>query len=125
MTSPAAEVPWRVYVREWMIVYTSDSSGPEGADECWDHFERLYKGRVRKMDRQVITDSPHVHPYLLKLRLPNLKGEFRDQADARVLVSDLVDAGCSSYMVQRGSEDEKVLLDYGRKMLPDGDASTD
>lgn len=118
-----AEAPWRVYLAEWVAVYTSDSSGPEGADECWDHFERNYKGRVREEHRQVVATSPvkpGAYPYSLELRLPNLKGEFKDEAAAWMLSGELMtlDASPKPHVVRRGSPAEQALLDYGKKMLP-------
>lgn len=108
---PPAEPTWRVYLAEWLIVYTSDSSGPEGVDECWDHFAGKYKGRVREDHRRVvpaITGRLGAEgPYCLQLHLPNLQSESRDRIDGCVI----------GVQVQRGSPAEQELLDYGKKML--------
>jgi len=119
MASPSAT--WRVYLREWLIVYTSDAAGPEGVDECWDHFAGKYKGRVRDQDRQVAatsSDRPGAYPYRLELRLPNLKGEYKDEADAVLLSAEHAGIEEQPRVVRRGSPEEQELLGYGRKMLP-------
>jgi hypothetical protein len=120
----STEPTWRAYLTEWLIVWTSDASGPEGADECWDYFERKYKGRVREDDRRVVPAiagvAPGGHPYCVQLRLPGLRGEYKDYSDAVALASELLDGheGALCVVVQRGSSEEKALLEYGKKMLP-------
>ena len=107
MSSPDAT--WRVYLAEWLIVWTSDADGPEGVDECWDYFERKYKGRVREEDRRVVPaiigrGGGATGPYCVQLRLPNLQGEYKDEADARELsVERVLMAGEAVSAVQRGS----------------------
>jgi hypothetical protein len=115
------DATWRVYLTEWLIIWTSDASGPEGMAECVEHFERKYRGRVRAGDRRVVpaitgrgggTDGP----YCLQLKLPNLRGEYKDREDAEKK-SFLLYAKYAA-LVQRGSAEEQALLDYGKKMLP-------
>ena len=123
------DATWRVYLCEWLIVWTSDADGPEGLDQCWDHFERTYKGRVRGEDRRVVPAiigaEPGGHPYCLQLWLPNLRGEHKDRDLADCLADEIAEAppyggaGLWLEVVQRGSAEEQVLLDYGKKMLPD------
>jgi hypothetical protein len=112
----STEPTWKVYLPEWLIVYTAGVSGTEGRDECRRHFDGRYQGRMRSEDwRLVNTQYPQ-----LQVRLPNLHGEFKDYSDAVALASELVDdRGGTAHVVQRGSAEEKALLDYSRKMLPD------
>lgn len=108
------EPTWRVYLAEWLVVHSCEGDSPE----CWDHFAEKYAGRVRDEDRRVrVTDTGQ----RLELRLPNLKGEFKDKAEADRLATELFESpsGCVPEVVPRGSEQEKALLDYGKKMLPD------
>jgi len=120
MTSPDAT--WRVYLAEWLIVYTSDELEVIGQRECEAVFARKYQGRLRDGDWR-IRNPGAFRPgrRVLQLRLPNLKGEYKDNADAVALASELMDAHpdgpCD--VVHRGSAGEQALLDYSRKMLPD------
>jgi hypothetical protein len=105
---------WRVYLPEWLIVYSSNAFTEQGKAECLQHFADRYAGRVREEDWRVVcsvTSKPGGWPYLLELRLPNLRGEFKDRQD--VPVYDAEDA----YLVRRGSAEEQALLEYGKKML--------
>jgi hypothetical protein len=116
---------WRVYLAEWVTVYTSDMFVRFGDDECEAVFGQRYKGRVRDGDWRVIpVTAGHpeaVVPRVLQLRLPNLRGEFKSEADAWWLAGELLDAtGQSPHVVQRGSAEERALLEYGKKMLPGG-----
>ena len=51
MSTPDA--PWRVYLAEWVTVWTSDAAGPEGQAEALQHFRGKYRGRVRDEDWRV------------------------------------------------------------------------
>lgn len=124
------EPTWRVYLSEWLTVYISDADGPEGVDECWDYFASRYRGRVAVEDLRVMATSPDrpgsgAYPYCLQLWLPNLKGEFKDRDLADKLADEIAEvppyggAGLMLAVVQRGSDEEKALLEYGKKMLPD------
>jgi hypothetical protein len=121
----STEPTWKVYLPEWLIVYTSDAAGGlEGGAECRQHFHGKHRGRVRGEDWRVVpaiagAERERHRPYCLQLRLPNLHGEFKDYSDAVQLASELVDdRGGVAHVVQRGSPEERELLDYGRKMLP-------
>lgn len=105
----STEPTWRVYQPEWLTVYVPD--GQEDGQKAWDRFAAVYQGRVRDEDVRVLED-PHVQ---LQVRLPNLKGEFKDRDEAMDWYIQLPHA----QLVQRGSEQEKELLAYGKKMLPD------
>lgn len=115
----STEPTWRVYLREWLAVYSCEGDSPE----CWDHFAAKYAGRVRDEDRRVrVTDTGQ----RLELSLWNRRGEFKDSEDAKMLALDLevgwhgphLDSG-PCRVVQRGSDEEKELLAYGKKKLPD------
>jgi hypothetical protein len=109
----STEPTWKVYLPEWLAVFSVAGDGPE----CWDHFAGKYAGRVRDEDRRVKVEPDH---QVLQMRLPNLQGEFKDRADALALARDLEpDSGQAVRIVQRGSAEEKALLEYGTKMLPD------
>ena len=55
----------------------------------------------------------------MQLRLPNLQAEFKEEATANLLARKVRDdLELSPQVVQRGSEQEQALLDYGKKMLP-------
>lgn len=110
-----SEPTWRVYLREWLTVYTAGYMGDVGEQECLEHFAAKYAGRVRDEDRKVVSAAPDWWP-VLKLNLWNLKGEYRDRNPA----ADLLQAmGSNGHLVRRGSDEEKELLAYGKKMLPD------
>lgn len=117
------DVTWRLYRAEWLIVYTSDQTGQDGKAECRAAYARKYGGRVRPEDVRVVPaimgrlggDGPHC----VQLRLPNLKGEFKNPEDALALGQELAAAGSTCDLVRRGSPEEQALLDYGKKMLPD------
>ena len=120
MSTPDA--PWRVYMDEWLIVWTGDAPGPEGQAECLSHFQVKYQGRVRERDWRVVPGIRGVElaraPYCLQLRLPNLRGEYKDQDCALAQVASVSCPGRNAEVVRRGSAQERELLDYGRKMLP-------
>ena len=113
---------WRVYLTEWLTVYTSDEVEVLGAGECRDVYSRKYAGRVRSADWRISSAREiRPSPRCLQLRLPNLCGEFKDHNDALELASRLMDGHkdgpCD--LVRRGSDEEKELLEYGKKKLPD------
>lgn len=116
----SAEPTWRVYLQEWLTVYTAGYMGDPGKRECWEHFDRKYAGRVQLEDRKVVSEAPGWFP-ALKLRLFNRRGEFKDPAEADREATRIFDppAGCTPEVVRRGSAEEQALLDYGKKMLPD------
>lgn len=113
----STEPTWRVYLSEWLTVYTSDQLEVPGQEECKAAYARKYGGRVRQEDVR-IKPAGRLRPshQALQLRLPNLKGEFKDRTEA----ADLLQAmGSGGWLVRRGSPEEQELLDYGKKMLPD------
>jgi hypothetical protein len=105
-----------VYLAEWVPVWTSDGGTLR---ECQDHFARCYAGRVRDGDVRIASGNRFgVAWSVLELHLQILQAEFKDAADAWRLAEELWPAGNGSQVVQRGSLQEQVLLDYGKKMLP-------
>jgi len=110
----SAEPAWRVYLPEWLAVYTAGYMGDPGEQECRKYFARKYGGRVRDEDWRVRPGGPDGWP-VLEVRLPNLRGEFKDEAEATDCWIELPHAR----MVRRGSAEERELLDYGKKKLPD------
>jgi hypothetical protein len=121
------EPTWKVYLAEWLTVYTSDRVGQEaGEAECREYFTGKYAGRVRDADWRFTVFLPDAEslvsdrPVCLQLRLPNLHGEFKDYSDAVQAASELLDdRGGTAHVVQRGSAEERALLDYGKKKFPD------
>lgn len=116
----STEPTWRVYLTEWLTVFTAGYMGLSGEQECRDHFDGKYAGRVRDADWRVSRSGPAFWP-VLQLRLPNRRGEFKDHNDALKLASSLMDGyqdgPCD--IARRGSPEEQELLDYGKKKLPD------
>jgi hypothetical protein len=107
---------WRVYRPEWLTVYVSDRLEVEGQDQCQVRF-RDYAGRVRSEDwRLCPVGSVRPARYKLMVRLPNLKGEFKEESKARKLLATL---GGQAVLVTQGSAEERELLAYGRRRLPD------
>lgn len=114
MSTPDA--PWRVYLRDWVVVYTSDELEVPGRRECEAVYAEKYAGRVQTEDWR-IRPAGQMRPshQCLQLFLPNLKGEYGDRNPA----ADLLQAmGSGGWLVRRGSAEEQELLDYGKKMLP-------
>ncbi len=115
-----SDATWRVYLNEWVTFYSSDAFGPDGQAECLQYFRRKYRGRVRDEDWRVVpgagVERAARFPYCVQLYLPNLRGEFKDEADARMLRLEHIGEAVS--VVQRGSPQEQDLLAYGTKMLP-------
>ena len=139
MTEPAATHDlWRVYRREWVIVYSLNAV-LNRADPLADHlpvilsdgvseyFEAHYAGRVADDDvrfgSEILGLTAHAQ---LELFLPNLKAEFKHRADAETYLQrrlevdvDAVPLGGRVYhVVQRNSTQEQELLSYGVKKLP-------
>jgi hypothetical protein len=111
-----------VYLTEWLTVYVGDGLEVTAQRDCEAIFERVYRGRVREEDWRVRNPSAlRPGPRVLQLRLPNRRGEFKDAADAVALAGDLMDGhkDGTCAIVLRGSAEERDLLEYGKKKLPD------
>jgi len=123
MSTPVA---WRVYVQDWIVVYTSDAVAPEGQEEAQRVFAERWAGRVEEGDFTFqFIPSLHVQIWL---RIPVLQGEWRAEPDAeahaqRIRASErevraqgLRLPGLPE-IVESGSAEERALLDYGKKKL--------
>jgi hypothetical protein len=107
---------WRVYEKQWLIVFASDPGalqpGDRPQESCEDKWEHDYAGKVELWDMKVepfSTSEPERWPWYLKLRLWTMTGEFLGKP---------VMAGLAGFaLVQGGSPEERALLDYGRKKL--------
>src|SRR6185437_6577525 len=73
VSAMSAEPAWRVYLPEWLAVYTAGYMGDPGEQECRKYFARKYGGRVRDEDWRVRPGGPDGWP-VLEVRLPNLRG---------------------------------------------------
>lgn len=102
---------WRAYQREWIVSYTSDLAGKEGQDEALRVYEERWMGRITPGDSRMEAVGGHTQ---ILLFLPNLKGEFRERDDALAICP----ADTTVDIVESGSPEERVLLDYGKRMLP-------
>jgi len=110
---------FKVYVPEWVIMFTSKAPHAEGGQaEAEAFFATKYEGRVEDTDVRYEPASrvfPDKFPTRLFLRLPNVKGEFKTKlhADDFVEKSGLAEA----QVVARNSRNEHKLKDYGIKKL--------
>lgn len=112
-TTTATETTWCVYLPEWVRVHVSTTYGPAGQEECGRAFTEHYLGKVRSDDWRICRQSRgDPSRYRLELRLPNLKGEYKDKDKADGDVSRL---GSGAVVVEWGSPEEDRLLDYGRR----------
>lgn len=107
---------YRVWVPEWLVVFTSSASGESGLLEAQQHFASKYDERVRAEDvryESTSASAPAEYPARLLLRLPNVKGEFkfRDAAESYAQGKD------GSTVVARNSREEYALREYSIKKL--------
>jgi hypothetical protein len=119
MTTPAQPAVWRVYLPEWVAVYTSHATGEEGRIECESHYREHYHGKVRDSDWRTVSaspDSPDGWQYLLQVRLPNRKGEWSDPRDAERQADGL---GPLAQVAARFSDKERQITSYGTRRLRD------
>jgi hypothetical protein len=111
---------YRVYLDEWIIVYTSQARGDDGVQECEDAFAERWKGRVQDGHHRIIPASsrnPGQWESQVQLRLPNRRGEYAARENAEKLARDL---GPGARIVERWSPEEDALLSYGKRRLRDG-----
>jgi hypothetical protein len=111
---------WRVYLPEWLIMYTSDAEGNDGYQECWNLIKNRYERSLPKPAenyfRIVQADSHHkrrAHTtpdykghYCVQLLLPNLRAEARDRTGADLIATEL---GPEAEVVARDSIGDKAL----------------
>lgn len=110
---------YRVWAKEWVAVYTSDSDGEQGVLECREQFEGHYEGNVR--DSEVKTaDAGPGWPATLELYLPNVVAECRDETAAQLHLMRYREQhpGVTTWVTEFGSSLDKELENYGlRKLL--------
>lgn len=99
---------WKVYQPDWLIVCATTSDLL-----CRDYFDRFYAGRVR--DEDVRYNSAVGGTFVLELRLPNLKGEFKYKHLAEAWVE--LHPAKGTEIVARSSRAEMKLLEYGKRKL--------
>lgn len=107
---------YKVYVREWLVVFVSDAAGDAGVEECRRRFREKYEGRVRDEDVRVEGTSrkfPDRYGSRLMLCLPNVRGEFKTLA----LAEEFAGKFDGAVVVGRNSRDEYELKNYGLKKL--------
>lgn len=104
---------WCVYQPEFVTVYASEARGNDGRDECVAMFDRHWRGKIEDEDWRLKNIGVRPYRYELQLKLPNLKGEYKDEGLARDRAGQLSRA----VAVQWGSPAEQQLLDYGDKQL--------
>jgi hypothetical protein len=126
----AAPPSWRVYQKEWTVVYTSDETDEEGAAEVSRFLAEHYDGRLRDEDIRLSISVPvlvngqrpekyePVHS-LGSVRLWNRRGEWGLEKDARNHAERIWAAeGVVPTVVGAETPQEQELLDYGKRMLP-------
>lgn len=108
---------WCVYVTEFTEVYTSDSAGVLGREECRAVFADKYARRVTEQEWRIMPMRP-VQPsrYRLELLLPNLRGEWKDGRSAQ---GEVKRAGGNAVSVRRGSKEEAEVKAILRRRLRD------
>jgi hypothetical protein len=105
---------WRVYRAEWTVAYISDADGEEGTRECMQKFMAAYEGRVQPGEWRVVAWSesdPAGWPVMLEVRLPVMKGEYRDEQDARGHASEV-----DGTVVRENSGEEIAMLRHAALM---------
>jgi hypothetical protein len=104
---------WRVYVREWLVEFRDCSE-----ETVQDYFNERFKGRVTEDDWSIAEDSEDFS-YVLRLRLYNVKAEWKEEAEAReherLLQATMPELEAEA--VPRNSRREHVLKSYGKLML--------
>lgn len=104
------ETTSRVYVRDWVIVATSEDNTK------WAETMLRLAGRVWDHDIRTLPDPLSGRWHLL-VRKPSMFAEFRDAERAQATAS-LIQPDLFPTVVLRGSAAEQDLKDYGIKMLP-------
>jgi hypothetical protein len=114
-------VSFKVYMWDWIAVYTSDSDGNAGTVECLETYSDKYQGTVRDNQHR-IEPAGESWPSSLLLYVPALQGEFSDEADAEKhqgrLRSVMGNANETQVaIVVAGSDADKYLATYGKRKL--------
>jgi len=116
--TPEVKEIWRVYHHEWITVFRSQHHGLLARKEIDNFYGVKYKGRVKPEDVRVIPTSPKNQdewPWLLQLFLPNMRGEFRDEVDARAYAKSM-DFTAPVVVIKNSLLDHQIRQ-YGVKML--------
>jgi hypothetical protein len=126
----AAPPSWRVYQKEWTVVYTSDATDKEGAAETSRFLAEHYDGRLNDEDIRMSLTVPvlvngqrpeNCEPTHARgsVRTWNLRGEWGLREDADNHVERIWAAeGVVPTVVGAETPQEQELLDYGKRMLP-------
>lgn len=119
-TEPAS---WRLYHDEWITVYVAfELDGRSPTERAVDFAVEHYDGRVRPADVLYVLDERHYGEpaVLLQLRLPNLRGEFKDRALAEEFRGRMfgADDDGSVHLVGADTDADQELRGYGVKQLP-------
>lgn len=107
---------WRVWQREWVVVYNSDEVGELGSQECEAVFGRRFAAEVTSDEWRIVPWSaaaPGKYPCSLELWLPVMKGEFRSEQ----LADDCRLDYRHTEIEQRGTDRDGWLWKRSRIML--------
>jgi hypothetical protein len=109
---------WKVYVKDWLIVFTSPTDSELGMAECSVVFDDKFDGRVKESDSRITPMfDTGLTKYYLELRLWNPVGEFKTEELAKDFAVSVYTAHPEFLIVGRNSRDEQVLQDYGKVKL--------
>jgi hypothetical protein len=100
---------WAVYEWCWITVYTSSAQAEAGVQEVQWTFDRDWAGRV-KPDHSRVAGPVLAGRAALQIFKPNLLGVWRDEPLPRK----------DKIVVEVGSDAERELQDYGKRMLSGG-----
>lgn len=119
-TEPAS---WRIYHDEWITAYVAfENDDKSPIERAIDYFAEHYAGRVRGTDVQYVFDNDRygVPAVLLRLRLPNLRGEFKHRDLAEEFRGRMFGAVADHtvHVVGADTDAEHALRNYGVKVLP-------
>jgi hypothetical protein len=110
---------WKVYEKQWVIVFASDLNPQQGSGkrQCEDRLEGSWAGKVDSLDVKIEAAfrasmaAAARFPWYLKLRLWVLIAEYKSNPTAMWMADE------HRAIVRTGSKEERELLDYGRKRL--------
>jgi hypothetical protein len=106
---------WRVYVKDWLLDFRSDS--PEMA---WNAQQVKFKGRLHPDDMRV---EEREGSFVSEVRRWTTSGEFKVKEVALGYLDALIEDGADPttlVLVERNTKAEQALKDYGRVLLPAG-----
>ena len=91
---------WRVYRTEWAVAYVSDVDGKAGRVECEGRGGKDHEWRAVPWSKS----NPEGWPWVLEVRRPVLKGEYRDVGDAAKHAAEI-----GGQAVLEGSPEDKAI----------------